>query len=324
MAEEGSYDLYGDDEDYVKRESDPRDRSRSPERPDRFAPTGPRNGGPPFRPGGGPGMPPGGYTGPAFNPMFMGRGGPPGMGPMGPGMPPLPPGAIMNPAMLGMMNPMMMAAMMGAGGAGVGGMGGGPGGAGGPGPGAGRGSTTGGGYYNPASQLKTDSPGPMFRGSLSPVGPGGVRSKGLFVGELQWYTSDADMHSVVSAAGLSHTYVSKETTFFELKANGKSRGVAYLEFSDPESVIKMKEFLDRNEIHGRVPEVKYVPGTQQGNPFRIIPKDPKEMRAEALARGENPSESGSGGAMRRGGGAGGGQGRFQPYGRGGGGGGGGR
>jgi hypothetical protein len=34
------------------------------------------------------------------------------------------------------------------------------------------------------------------------------------------------------------------------------------------------------EIHGKKPKVEFVEPTLTANPYRIIPKDPKEMRAE--------------------------------------------
>ncbi|KAI9019852.1 hypothetical protein DFJ74DRAFT_707903 [Hyaloraphidium curvatum] len=161
--------------------------------------------------------------------------------------------------------------------------------------------------------------GPMERGTDSPVGPNGARSYGLFVGELHWWTSDQDLRQCAVRAGLGDTIIAKETTFFEHKVNGKSRGTAYIEFTDPTAVIQMKEWLDHNEINGKRPEVKYAPPTfgSGSNPFRIVPKDPKEARAEAAAMGLTPGAGGgpmrSSGPTRGTGPAQGGQ-RYSPYG----------
>src|SRR5688572_17118836 len=47
-------------------------------------------------------------------------------------------------------------------------------------------------------------------------------------------------------------------------------------------------FLFISEIHGRKPAVKILPANHQGNPFRTVPKDPKEVRAEAAMKRATP------------------------------------
>ena len=158
---------------------------------------------------------------------------------------------------------------------------------------------------------------------------------------FQW-TTDTDLLECVLAAGLSDRFNPYETTFFEHKVNGKSRGTAYIEFLDPGVVPVMKEWFDakwvllillssisspllthtplalahHSEVNGRRPEVRYLPPSSLPgpNPFRIVPKDPKEARAEAAAQGIVPSSGG--GPVRTGGGMRGGQTqRYSPYGQ---------
>lgn len=40
----------------------------------------------------------------------------------------------------------------------------------------------------------------------------------------------------------------RETSFFEQKVNGKSRGTAYIEFTDPTAVTQMKDWLDNKWV----------------------------------------------------------------------------
>ncbi len=63
----------------------------------------------------------------------------------------------------------------------------------------------------------------------------------------QW-TSDQDLRQACMRAGLGDKIVPRETTFFEHKVNGKSRGTAYIEFSDPSAVPQMKDWLDNKWV----------------------------------------------------------------------------
>ncbi|KNC97869.1 uncharacterized protein SPPG_06862 [Spizellomyces punctatus DAOM BR117] len=118
-------------------------------------------------------------------------------------------------------------------------------------------------------------------------------SRALYVEELTWWTSDDDMRLAISEAGVVDQLVPNELSFAEHRVNGKSKGICYLPFATAEAAARAKEFFEQIEIHGRKPVVKWVPATQHGNPFRTVPKDPKEVRAEQAMKRTIPQTAGA-------------------------------
>lgn len=79
-----------------------------------------------------------------------------------------------------------------------------------------------------------------------------VRSRSVWLPDFrssnpQW-TTDQDLRQCAVRAGLGDRFNFRETTFFEHKVNGKSRGTAYIEFTDPQAVTQMKEWLDNKLV----------------------------------------------------------------------------
>jgi len=58
------------------------------------------------------------------------------------------------------------------------------------------------------------------------------------------WTTDADLREVAEKAGVSNKLVVKEITFHEYKVNGKSRGIAYMEFEDIESAEIFAHYVE--------------------------------------------------------------------------------
>ncbi|KAL0096896.1 hypothetical protein J3Q64DRAFT_1710081, partial [Phycomyces blakesleeanus] len=67
-------------------------------------------------------------------------------------------------------------------------------------------------------------------------------TNGLYIGDLAWYTTDENIKAPLLQAGLGGEL--KDLTFFEHKVNGKSKGIVFLEFTNPESASRAKSVLD--------------------------------------------------------------------------------
>lgn len=74
-------------------------------------------------------------------------------------------------------------------------------------------------------------------------GPGGTT---LFVGELHWWTTDADLEAELSKYGQV-----KEVRFFDEKASGKSKGYCQVDFYDPGAAASCKEGMNGHLFNGR-------------------------------------------------------------------------
>ncbi|XP_076953920.1 uncharacterized protein LOC143628143 [Bidens hawaiensis] len=68
----------------------------------------------------------------------------------------------------------------------------------------------------------------------------------LFVGDLHWWTTDADLESQLCKYG--HV---KEIKFFDEKASGKSKGYCQVEFYDPAAATACKEGMNAHVFNGR-------------------------------------------------------------------------
>ncbi|KAH8553623.1 hypothetical protein BGW37DRAFT_486447 [Umbelopsis sp. PMI_123] len=91
----------------------------------------------------------------------------------------------------------------------------------------------------------------------------------LYVGELDWWVSDDDLKEPIMNVGIGAEL--KDITFYEHKVNGKSRGIAYLDFTTEEACSRAKAALEQTEFSGKLPVVCY---TSAQNPFKHVPKEP--------------------------------------------------
>ncbi|KAJ3180574.1 hypothetical protein HDU85_003977 [Gaertneriomyces sp. JEL0708] len=140
---------------------------------------------------------------------------------------------------------------------------------------------------------------------------------GLLLGDLTWWTSDEDLINFLSSIPmrtdaessnampattatetLVQHFLIPELTFSEHKINGKSKGIAYLQFDSAEACRKAKETFESVEIHGRRPSVKFADaGSGRGrNPFRVVPRDTKKEGVAGASMGM--ASMGGGGPMR--------------------------
>lgn len=75
----------------------------------------------------------------------------------------------------------------------------------------------------------------------------------LFVGELQWWTTDAELEAALSDYGRV-----KNIKFFEEKASGKSKGYCQVEFFDGLAARVCKEKMDGRVFNGRACVVAFA------------------------------------------------------------------
>ncbi|KAK3123737.1 hypothetical protein QOZ80_8AG0635290 [Eleusine coracana subsp. coracana] len=88
--------------------------------------------------------------------------------------------------------------------------------------------------------------GPVVLGNGAVGGSDGPGSTTLFVGELHWWTTDADLEAELSKYGPV-----KEVRFFDEKASGKSKGYCQVDFYDPAVTAACKEGMNGHLFHGR-------------------------------------------------------------------------
>nr|XP_017233581.1 PREDICTED: 29 kDa ribonucleoprotein, chloroplastic-like [Daucus carota subsp. sativus] len=94
----------------------------------------------------------------------------------------------------------------------------------------------------------SEAPGP--NGAVNVAQNGESR---LFVGELHWWTTDAEVQSVLSEYGRV-----KEFKFYDEKRSGRSKGYCEVEFYDSASAAACKEGMHGYNFNGRACTVEFA------------------------------------------------------------------
>ncbi|KAJ6824715.1 putative death-inducer obliterator 1 [Iris pallida] len=154
-------------------------------------------------------------------------------------------------------------------------------------------------------------------------GGGGGGTCTLFVGDLHWWTTDADLEAELVKYGPI-----KEVKFFDEKASGKSKGYCQVDFMDPMSAAACKEGMNGHQFNGRPCVVAF------SSPYGVRRMGEAQMsrNQQGMQQNQNQNQNQNMAQKGRGGGGGGGGGgpqmggsfggRGGNWGRGGGGGGG--
>ncbi|KAF8408345.1 hypothetical protein HHK36_007494 [Tetracentron sinense] len=120
----------------------------------------------------------------------------------------------------------------------------------------------------------------------------------LFVGELHWWTTDADLESMLSQYGRV-----KEIKFFDERASGKSKGYCQVEFYDATAAAACKEGMNGHIFNGRACVVAFAsPQTLKQMGSAYLNKNQVQGQSQSQGRRFMNEGVGRGGAMNYSGG----------------------
>ncbi|XP_050375096.1 uncharacterized protein LOC126792682 [Argentina anserina] len=110
----------------------------------------------------------------------------------------------------------------------------------------------------------------------------------LFVGDLHWWTTDAELESVLSQFGRV-----KEIKFFDERASGKSKGYCQVDFYDPAAASACKEGMDGYVFNGRACVVAFA-SSQTLKQMGANYVNKSQGQVQTQPQGRRPMNDGSG------------------------------
>jgi len=108
----------------------------------------------------------------------------------------------------------------------------------------------------------------------------------LYVGNLTWWTTDADVESAIGAIGVVDLV---EVRFHENRANGQSKGFCVITVNSESSARACMDKLPKRELHGQSPIVTFT-SKQALNQFEAQSKSrPSRQSSPPRSGGSGPS-----------------------------------
>ena len=86
--------------------------------------------------------------------------------------------------------------------------------------------------------IKPEAPTPVVKAEQLSEGVGEKTGSSVYIANLQWWTTDADVERLCSTYGPV-----VNISFLAERSNGKSKGVALVEFSESQAAVRCKEGL---------------------------------------------------------------------------------
>jgi len=107
----------------------------------------------------------------------------------------------------------------------------------------------------------------------------------LYVGNLTWWTTDADVESAIQAIGVTDLV---EVRFHENRANGQSKGFCVITVNSEASARACMDKLPKRELHGQSPIVTFT-SKQALNQFEAQSKSRPSRQSSPPRGGSAPS-----------------------------------
>ncbi|SCZ90291.1 BZ3500_MvSof-1268-A1-R1_Chr1-3g01896 [Microbotryum saponariae] len=97
----------------------------------------------------------------------------------------------------------------------------------------------------------------------------------LYIGDMHWWTSDQHIRELCLRVGIDVPL--RSISFSEHKVNGKSKGLAFVDFESHEMARKVQSWLETHDFQSKRVTTKLGAGGAGGagvTPFRTLPKEP--------------------------------------------------
>ncbi|GAA5956068.1 hypothetical protein JCM21900_002584 [Sporobolomyces salmonicolor] len=119
------------------------------------------------------------------------------------------------------------------------------------------------------------------------TGGGASKMTAVYVGELHWWTTDANIVELAQLAGV--TIKLRDVSFSEHKVNGRSKGVAFVDTGAGDKAVQIKRYVDSNDFQGKRMSAQLAYGGS-GSPFKTLPKEPFRPHHTSHSHVAQPSQ----------------------------------